>query len=419
MQKGQLFNTKPHNIRSNFIPKLEKALTISLVHFYPLSGQLVTKRYDDDDHVRSFQVDCNKGPGARLIHAFVDLFVSDIVSSAEVKPIIASFFDLGEKSINHDGHTRPLLSVQVTELLDGVFIGFTMNHCIADGTSFWHFISTLSEILTQLKSDDINEDKFDEISISQKPIYNTMFPSDRPCKITKVPYLDPDEFVRWYDLGPLKVRIFHFSSESISILKTKANQECGPHNNISSFQALCGLTWRSVTRARHLRPELEVSFALPINARTRINPPLPSEYFRYFLTTTQCISKAGDLLSNGPGHAALLINQTIKIHDDKVTRKMLHEFEEHPFIFRPGTDTVQNNSNRLFIGGSSKFDVYGLEFGLGKALTVRGGFVNMEDGRLIANPGREGRGSVDLEVYLKPGTMNTLELDQEFMSYTL
>ncbi|KNA06369.1 hypothetical protein SOVF_181650, partial [Spinacia oleracea] len=67
-----------------------------------------------------------------------------------------SFFDLGEKTVNYDGHTRPLLSIQVTELLDGVFIGFTMNHSIADGISLWHFISTLSEIFLHLDGNNIS-----------------------------------------------------------------------------------------------------------------------------------------------------------------------------------------------------------------------------------------------------------------------
>lgn len=81
----------------------------------------------------------------------MDLAVSDILSSTDVHPAVRSFFDLGERTVNHDGHTKSLLSIQVRELLDGVFIGFTMNHSVVDGTSFIHFISTLSEIF---RSDD-------------------------------------------------------------------------------------------------------------------------------------------------------------------------------------------------------------------------------------------------------------------------
>ena len=76
----------------------------------------------------------------------MDLSVSNILSSTDVHPEVRSFFALGDKMVNYDGHTKPLLSVQVAELLEGVFIGFTMNHIVADVTSFIHFVSSLSEI---------------------------------------------------------------------------------------------------------------------------------------------------------------------------------------------------------------------------------------------------------------------------------
>ncbi|XP_074314722.1 putative acetyltransferase At3g50280 [Silene latifolia] len=418
MQKGLLFDTKPHNLRSHFLPNLKKSLAFALNHFYTLSGQLVTQKFPDE-HACCLYVDCNSGPGARFIHACVEYRVSDIVSSVDVHPIVASFFDLGEKSINSDGHTRPLLSVQVTELLDGIFIGFTMNHCLADGTSLWHFISTLSEIFGQLN--DQKEVNYDVVSITKKPIFKTLFFDHEygPGPIPKLPYVEPNEFKFRYDPGPLRVRIFHFSSKSISMLKAQANEECGLHNNISSFQALCGLMWRSITRSRNLRPDYEVKFAVAINARPRLDPPLSPEYFRSFYVTAKCVYKAGDLLSNGLGQAALLINQIIKMYDDEGTRRVLKQYEEQPSIHRPVFNSSNGNPKAgIFIAGSSKFDTYGPEFGLGRAIAVLGGYVNMDDGKLVMNPGRDGDGSVDVEVVLKPETMNALELDEEFMSFT-
>uniref|UniRef100_A0A803LPJ2 Uncharacterized protein n=1 Tax=Chenopodium quinoa TaxID=63459 RepID=A0A803LPJ2_CHEQI len=118
-------------------------------------GQLATQKFHDE-HAIWVYVDCTTGPGVRLIHAVVntDLTISDLLSSTDIHPIVPCLFDLGEKAVNHDGHTRPLLSIQVTELLDGVFIGFTLNHSVADGNSLWHFISSLSEIFLQFKDEN-------------------------------------------------------------------------------------------------------------------------------------------------------------------------------------------------------------------------------------------------------------------------
>ncbi|XP_074286248.1 putative acetyltransferase At3g50280 [Silene latifolia] len=418
MQKGLLFDTK---LQPNTLNKIEKSLYISLVHFYPLAGRLATQKFHDE-HDCSFYVDCEAGTGATLVHASVDYTVSDILSSVDVHPIVESFFELGEKSVNHDGHTRPLLSVQVTELVDGVFIGFTMNHCIADGTSLWHFISTLSEIFFQIndkneKDNALTLEAVQKISISKKPIIETLFPQKGNGPIFKLPYLEPEEFISRYDPGPLRVRIFCFSPESISILKAKANEECGPHNSISSFQALCAFMWQSITRARNLKPDDEVHCGIVINARAIFNPPFPPEYFRCFLTGTQSSSKVSDLINKGLGRSALLINQSIKSHDEKAYRGLIKIFEEHPMVVQAGPGTIYYRPNNIKIGGSSRFDMYGPEFGLGKAVAVLAGYASKEDGKVTANPGRQGGGSVDLEVCLKPETMNVLELDEEFMSF--
>ncbi|XP_074271718.1 putative acetyltransferase At3g50280 [Silene latifolia] len=418
IQKGLLFNSKPDNISSSFLRKLKKSLYTSLVHFYPLAGQLVTKKFDDE-HKCCFYVDCNKGPGVRLIHASVDYTVPDILSSTDVHEIVNSFFDLGEKSVNYDGHTRPLLSVQLTELLDGVFIGFTINHCVADGTSLWHFISALSEIFSQLNDDQENEDNnYNQISVSKKPIFTTLFPDYGYDKIFKLPYLEPEEFIFRYDPGPLRVKLFQFSSKSIAMLKAQANEECGLHNNISSFQALCGLTWRSITRARNLKSNQDVNCVIIMNLRTRIQPPLSSEYFRSCLWAGISESNVGDLSGSGLGRAALLINQSIKMQDEKTIRIMFNHSEEHPCVVQPGPQSVNYRPYGVVVGGSAKFDVYEPEFGLGKAIAMLAGYANKDDGKVTANPGREGGGSVELEISLTPETMNALELDEEFMSFT-
>ena len=149
IQKGLLFPHQNSSTRpeiSCVVERLKRSLALALVHFYPLAGRFETTKYEDE-HACWIFLDCTKGPGARLIHAsYVDVSVSDILSSTDVHPAVRSFFDLGERIINYDGHTKALLSIQVTELLDGVFIGFSMNHSVVDGTSFVHFVNSLSEI---------------------------------------------------------------------------------------------------------------------------------------------------------------------------------------------------------------------------------------------------------------------------------
>ncbi|KAH9623650.1 hypothetical protein KSS87_007600, partial [Heliosperma pusillum] len=114
MQRGLVFSNQPKNIQS-FIENLKKSLSISLIDFYPLTGQLTTVKLDGENS-RWVYVDCEKGPGARVIHASAkDVSVADVVGPVDVPFIIQSFFDLGVEGVNYDGHNRPLLSIQVTE----------------------------------------------------------------------------------------------------------------------------------------------------------------------------------------------------------------------------------------------------------------------------------------------------------------
>ncbi|PWA81174.1 transferase, Chloramphenicol acetyltransferase-like domain protein [Artemisia annua] len=61
--------------------------------------------------------------------------------------------------------------------------------------------------------------------------------------------------------------------------------------------------------------------------------------------------------------------------------------------------------NSIHVGSSPKFNMYGCEFGLGKAVAARSGHTNKGDGKITMSPGREGgTKSVKMEscVYMLP-----------------
>ncbi|KAI4321039.1 hypothetical protein MLD38_034462, partial [Melastoma candidum] len=68
------------------------------------------------------------------------------------------------------------------------------------------------------------------------------------------------------------------------------------------------------------------------------------------------------------------------------------------------------------VRSSPRFNKYGNEFGMGKALVARSGYTNKFDCKVTAYPGREGGGSIDLEICLPAATMAALENDAELMA---
>ncbi|KAG5048158.1 hypothetical protein AAZV13_04G037500 [Glycine max] len=412
IQKGLLFK-KPssplvshNNFIENLLQKLKHSLSLTLFHFYPLAGRLVTHQTHDPPFYAVF-VDCNNSDGARFIHATLDMTISDILSPVDVPPIVQSLFD-HHKAVNHDGHTMPLLSVQVTEFVDGVFIGCSMNHTLGDGTSYWNFFNTWSQIF-QVQGHE------HDVPISHPPIHNRWFPEG--CgPLINLPFKHHDDFINRYETPLLRERIFHFSAESIAKLKAKANSECNT-TKISSFQSLSALVWRCITRARRLPYDQRTSCKLSANNRTRMEPPLPQEYFGNSIYTLNAgTATSGKLLENGIGWAAWKLHKSVVNHNDRAVLETLKEWLESPLIYDLGR---YFDPYCVMMGSSPRFNMYGNEFGMGKAVALRSGYANKFDGKVTSYPGHEGGGSVDLEVCLSPAVMSALESDEEFMNIAL
>ncbi|KAG7941423.1 hypothetical protein I3843_16G042500 [Carya illinoinensis] len=287
------------------------------------------------------------------------------------------------------------------ELKDGIFIGCSINHSIADGTSYWHFFNSWSEIF---------QANGNNVSLSRPPIHKRWFP-DGYGPIINLPFTHPDEFTSSYEAPELRERMFHFSSESIAKLKAMANAENNT-NRISSFQSLSALVWRCITRARRLPHDQITHCRMATNNRTRIDPPFSPDYFGNSIHVVAGVATAGELLEQSLGWAAWKLNQAVLNHSDKIVRGWLDAWLQSPTI---------HQLNRLFdrysvmMGSSPRFNMYGNEFGMGKAVALRSGYANKFDGKVSSYPGYEGGGSVDLEFCLPPDSMRALESDEEFM----
>jgi hypothetical protein len=404
-QKGLLFKKPTSSLNQqhfieNIVHKLKHSLSLTLFHFYPLSGRLVIKKIEDPPSY-SVYVDCKNSLGAKFIHAALDITINDILSPIDVPHIVHSFFDQ-HKALNHDGCTLPLLSIQVTELLDGVFIGCSMNHCIGDGTAYWNFFNTFSEIFQK------------DNHVSHQPINTRWFPEGYG-PIINLPFKHEDEFIHRYDETTiLRERIFHFSAESIAKLKAKANKEIESNTNkISSFQSLSALVWRSITRARQLEHNKRTTCKLAVNNRTRLKPSLPNEYFGNSIYAVNTETTVGELLENDLGWAAWKIHQTIANYDDKVVRRSLNDWLQSPIVFRMD---FMVDPYTVLMGSSPRFNMYGNEFGMGKPVAVLSGNANKCDGNVTSYEGREGEGSIDFEISLSINAMRALESDDNFMN---
>ncbi|KAL6509321.1 hypothetical protein OROGR_022631 [Orobanche gracilis] len=435
IQKGGLFTKPPFSI-SELISLLKISLSRTLTHFPPLAGRLTT------DESGSVYIDCNDA-GVEFIHADgSSIQVRDLMGGAEGDvPEAVKWCFAFDQVVSYDGHFRPILAVQVTELADGVFIGFSVNHAVADGTSFWNFYNTFAELNRGVEG------------ISRTPDF-TRRSVLISTAVLKLP--DGGPKVTFSDETPIRERIFRFSRASILKLKAKVNiinsqweeSGCAPvaelmgkHSNdtlrfldgrvtapltllrnaastnstseISSFQSLCALLWRGITRARKLPASKTTTFRMAVNCRHRLEPNLEPLYFGNAIQSIPTYAPAGDVLAEDIRWCAEELNKNVSAYDNCAVRKYIEDWERAPRCFPLGNF----DGGMITMGSSPRFPMYDNDFGWGRPVAVRSGRANKFDGKISAFPGREGGGSIDLEVVLAPETMAGLESDPEFMQY--
>ncbi|XP_057524853.1 uncharacterized acetyltransferase At3g50280-like [Amaranthus tricolor] len=437
IQKGGLFTKPPFN-SSTMISYLKDGLSNALTQFPALAGRFVT---DSSGYIF---ITCNDA-GVEFIHATAkNVFIRDIISPIDTPDVVKEFFSY-DRTVSYKGHFQPLMAIQVTELADGVFISCAMNHSVTDGTSFWNFFNTFAETCRGVKRITISPDfSRDSVLISSA--------------ILKIPEGGP--VVTFNEKEPLRERIFSFSRESILELKSKVNnrkfstpasiellgkQSNDPYKDgkmvskienwirnavsvskpqtinktdsmaveISSFQSLCALLWRCVTRARKLNSTKTTTFRMAVNCRHRLEPKLNPLYFGNAIQSIPTVAVVGDVLSNDLRWAAEQLNKNVKDHGNDTVRKYVAEWESNPRTFPLGNF----DGAMITMGSSPRFPMYDNDFGWGRPVAVRSGWANKFDGKISAFPGREGGGSVDLEVVLAPETMAGLESDPEFMQF--
>ncbi|CAN6293607.1 unnamed protein product [Urochloa humidicola] len=419
IQKGLLFAPPPFPT-ARIVDHLEASLADALAAYYPVAGRLATdQHYRDGVSGCSVSVDC-AGQGVEILQAVADggVTIADVIPpDADVPRLVRSFFPLDD-AVNYDGHHRPLLAVQVTELADGaVFLAFAYNHALSDGTAFWDFIAAWAETARAR----LGRSDAPHAPPRAPPVFDRWSPDGgAAAEPVVLPYVDLAGLIARPTLPPppQRERMLHFSAESLAALKERARQEllaagdAAGAAGVTKFQTLASLLWRCFVRARGAAPEQEVVFRASANNRARLRPPLPAAYFGNAIgaVSTERVRASDLLAAGGHGWAAAAVGRAVAAHDDAGIRARAAAWEAGTGLsaFR------LFDPNGMFISSSPRFDMYGCDFGWGKALAARSGKANKYDGKVSLFPGREGGGSIDAEVVLAPEHMAALELDDEF-----
>ncbi|CAM0883737.1 unnamed protein product [Alopecurus aequalis] len=408
IQKGILL-PKPLVGGERLVDSLASSFARALSRFYPFAGRLAVEHHDGGTSI-AVLLRCT-GQGAEFIHAAAPgVTVADIAGSIRIPPVVYAFFPLNhvldaEAAADADAESTPLpvLSAQVTELADGVFIGMSLNHTVGDGTAFWEFFNTWSEI----------NRGGEMISMTRPaPVPQRFFLDAYPMPV-RMPFGELRHVVRVFERPTVAECFFTFSTASIRKLKDRASNEIMAAVTVSSLQALLAHLWRAVSRARRLPSGQETSYTLVMGCRGRVRG-IPTEgYMGNAVAFGKAISTAGEILDKGLGWTAWQLNRVVASFDEAAMEEWLDRWTRDPDFFYVGN--ISSGGNALTTGSSPRFDVFGNDFGWGKPVAVRSGAGNKIDGKATVFEGPERGGSMSLEVCIAPDALERLLADEEFM----
>ncbi|KAH8900746.1 putative trichothecene 3-O-acetyltransferase [Thozetella sp. PMI_491] len=223
---------------------------------------------------------------------------------------------------------------------------------------------------------------------------------------------------------PIAIVMYHFSAESCAELK----RICAPAPEskvkfVSSYDVICALAWRAMTRAKipYLKPDLETAtteYAHPIDSRGKFGK-VSMEYFGngFIMLPTQPILISELIGDGGIAKSAELVRLSIQSFDAESipdllrVRRGIVGKEEMRWIWRP--ENVIGTS----WGGMRAMELY--DFGFGLPVSVRLPVPPFEGvvGVLPANMLEGSTGGFDVYVVLESGCQDRLRADPEFAKF--
>ena len=231
--------------------------------------------------------------------------------------------------------------------------------------------------------------------------------------------------------------VIFFSNDALERVKKAATKESTESKNnsaeasqwISTNDALCALIWSRVTAARKLGADVPYSmFNMIVDGRSRLNPPISSEYIGNFVFVTTKAALPIHLLDSPAanlGDTAIMIRQSVLVIDDKVIKDKIKAVTKVDDIGRLAPGGHSSQFRHLACTSWAGQPYYGLDWGValgGKIKRLRYP-KNLSDGIMVIFPRiptgdiELGVGGIEVELGLRNEVMQSLRADEAFSQY--
>ncbi|KAL4323103.1 hypothetical protein GQ457_11G014570 [Hibiscus cannabinus] len=299
---------------------IRTALAETLVLYYPLAGRL------REGANGKFIVDCN-GEGVLFIKANADVTLKQF--GGALQPPFPCFDELLFDVPGSEGILNcPLLLIQVTRLKCGGFIfAIRLNHTICDAPD-----------ARDPPRVTLTHNEYDEVEADVTTTTTSLLFNDNVVQ-------------RSFFFGPVEVSL-------IRKLLPVHLRHC-----TTKFELLTALLWRCRSLAISLQPHEHVRMIIAVNARSKIEPPLPHGYYGNAFGLPAAITTVKNLSENPLGYAVELVKQA-KTSFSKEYMKSVADL----MVIRGKRPVVLNVISSFIISDLTKLGLEDVNFGWGKAV---------------------------------------------------
>lgn len=288
--------------------------------------------------------------------------------------------------------------LQVTHFkCGGACLGVGLHHTLADASSTFHFINAWAEMTGGFSISNLpfidrtilavgvpTSPKFHHIEFD--PAYSINAPTQNP-KLQSNP-------------EPVSSSILNLSVDQINILKAKSNKDHGPTTiKFTRFEILAAHIWRCLCKARGLSNDQVSKLYIPINGRSKFNPPLPSRYIGNMIFICTLNAFSGDIQLEPLNITAERIHNALTRMDDEYMKSALAYLKQQPDVTVLKRDSQMFKCPNLNISNLLHMPIYDADFGWGRPIFFRP--VTVSDGLTYILPTPSNDGSLYLLINLE------------------
>ncbi|MCO5560753.1 hypothetical protein L7F22_014373 [Adiantum nelumboides] len=397
-----LFYPSCHGLsQARMVTILRHSLALALTHFYPLAGRLALRH----GHLA---LHCNDAGAqfvqARLRGADAPSLPQLQASRFAMQPFFSQLARWGFYSPSLHQGTAPLLSIQVTTFAcGGIALGVAFSHVIADGTSFWHFMSSWAECARGREKPSLPPRHERHILANHMQSSSAVKPA---IDFFEDLQDNPSQFRRDKKVA----NSFCISKEMVGQMKNETQ------HHYSAYEVACAHIWKHTNRAWKHPQDTKVGFINVVNMRDRISPPLPRGYFGNAVLWSIATATSGQLNDEDLAATAGRIHDAVVACSNSRFQEFLELLEVHPFLLEKIVQPLGCNGVRMRVSSSTKFPVSSIDFGWGKPLAARSASVE-EINKIAFYPDPCSPGSIAFCLALPKNIMETLEHDRSFFRY--